>query len=225
MSNNKIKVSTGPVNSLTPFALQILLDSDLSLDDCGIVVENICGVKTNLYSFGTDTIVEDLMTRLRDLIESFKDRRGKMKIAYVTLASLNGAEQMEAVVTALASALNSNEFRKANIKERREIKAALDDTNRKVLDKTQYSAFRPLRNKGTVKEYRPRDRNELDQPRQAGTKRMFTPLEPPREQQLLLEPERRPIAKPTLDSYKETDIIVPSDLSAWQLRLLIKTLS
>jgi hypothetical protein len=221
----KSRAPLTPVVARTHFALQILLDSDLSFDDCAVVVETIRGVKTNLYSFGNDEIVEDLMIRLRDLIESFKGRRGRMKVAYVTLASLSGADQMEAVATALACALNSKEFRKAKVKEQRESRAALSDANRQILDKTQYSAFRPLRNKGTNKEYRPRDRNEFDQPRQARTKRMFTPLELPREQQLLLGPEQRPITRPTLDSYKETDIIVPSDLSAWQLRLLIKTLS
>lgn len=233
MSTNKSKVSPAketeipptPVGTLAPFALQILLDSDLSLDSCGIDVASIRGVKTNLYSFGNDKIVEDLMARLRDLIGSFKDRRGKMKVAYVTLANLDGADQMEAVVAALVCALNSKEFRKAKIKEQRERKAALSDTNRQVLDKTQYSQFRPLRNKGTAKEYRPRNRNLFDQPRQARSKKMFTPLPPPRGQQLLVPPEQRPAERITLDSYKETDIIVPSDLSAWQLRLLIKTLS
>jgi hypothetical protein len=63
----KTKTALSPVNVLTPFALQILLDSDLSLDTCGVVVESIRGAKTNLYSFGTDEIVEDLMTRLRNM--------------------------------------------------------------------------------------------------------------------------------------------------------------
>ncbi len=224
MSTQKLKVSPAPLTALTPFALQILLDSDLSLTDCGVVVETIRGVKTNLYSFRTDKLVEDFMTRLRDLIESFKGRRGKLKIAYVTLASLNGAEQLEVLVTALANALNSKEFRKAKVKEQQEIKAALNDANREILSKTQYSKFRPLRNKGTAKEYCPRDRNELDQPRSTRRPNKFKPLELPREQQLLHGRVAAP-TRPTLDSYKVTDIIVPSDLSAWQLRLLIKTLS
>lgn len=226
VQTKKTKVSISAVNVLTPFALQILLDSDLSLDDCGVVVENIHGVKTNLYSFGTDKIVEDLMTRLRDLIESFKDRRGKMKVAYVTLASLTGAEQMEAVVTALANALNSKEFRKAKVKEQHEIKAALSHVNRVVLSKTQDSQFQPLRNKGTAKEYRPRDRNEFDRPRSARKLKKFQPIVQPRGRNAILpkDPNAEP-KKPTLDSYKDTDVIVPSDLSAWQLRLLIKTLS
>ena len=213
------------VNALTPFAVQVLLDSKVTLDKCGVVVETIRGVKINLYSFGTDKVVEDLIDRLRDLVESFKGRRGRMKVTYVTLASLSAAEQMEAVVTVLVTALNSKEFRKAKAKEQREARAELSNLNREVLSSTEYSQFRPLRNKGTAKEYRPRDRNAFDQPKQTGRKRMFRPLEPPPEQQLLLGSKEYSTARPKLDPYKETDIVVPSDLSAWQLRLLIKTLS
>ena len=222
----RVRISPTPLEAVSHFALQILFNSDLSLDDCDVVVEVIRGVKTNLYSFRTDDTVEDLMTRLRDLIESFDGRRGRMKIAYTTLARLTGAEQLEIILTALIQALNSRGFRKATVKERRQSKAALSDTNREVLAKTQYSQFRPLRNKGTVREHRPRDHNEFDQPRSARKPKKFRPLELPPEQQRLQEPEQGAATpRPTLDSFKETDIIVPSDLSAWQLRLLIKTLS
>jgi len=37
----KTKVPLTPVNALTSFALQILLDSDLSLDTCRVVVASI----------------------------------------------------------------------------------------------------------------------------------------------------------------------------------------
>lgn len=224
MATTKQKVSPSPLAAVTPFALQILLDSDLSLDDCGVVIETIRGVKTNLYSFPTDKIVEDLMARLRGVIESFKERRGKMRIAYVTLARLSGAEQLETIVTALTYALNSSAFRKAKIKERQEIRAALSDANRDVLSKTQYSKFASLRNAGTAKEYRPRKRNVFDQPRSTRPLKKFRPLELPSEQ-LLISGKVAVPARPTLDPHYEKDVIVPSDLSAWQLRLLIKALS
>jgi hypothetical protein len=236
MTVNKIKVSPAkkrktrvpiaPAVALKHFALQVLLDSKLSFDDCTVVVETIRGVKTNLYSFDNDVIVEDLMIRLKDLIGSFEGRRGRMKVAYVTLASMKGAEQMQVVATALASALNSKEFRKAKVKEQRELKAALSNLNQEVLLDTQYSKFRPLRNKGTAKEYRPRDRNQFDRPKSLRKPRLFQPLVMPRGPNAILpkDPNAKP-KKPTLDPYKEADIIVPSDLSAWQLRLLINALS
>lgn len=230
MSNKKSRVSTAAADPLTPFAIQILLDSDVSLDDCGVYAENVRGVTTNLYSFPSDRVVEDLVTRLRDWIESFRARRGKMRAAYVSLASHDGAQQLELIVTALIHALNSREFRAAKLRERRDVRAALKEANRAVISKTEVSAFKPLRNAGTAKEYRPRKQTVFDGPRAVRTLRKFKPLEPPPEQQLLERAkgttgETGEPRKPTLDPYRETDIIIPSELSAWQRRLLIKVLS